>query len=264
MSVQGNQLPVDESISNQEVKSEETREADSPLRTQAITTDGEIGIPSAAPAAGETAPFNYGPEDGDAAEDEVIEIPDRPVMVKSKKYSYVPESYAPPHYLSWCVFGCRRFWHCGKEPSLLGMGGSLSGDSYGGRATTKSQKALKNEREKNWNDANLNPGGEVGDRGTTRPPKQTSQEKLAHRTIGVREGELTVDRTRLRLEVATGRFNMLLSLLKDYDVDRKDPGSTTEQRAKAESEYQRLRRKKMELYAEMERLEAEEKPAEEK
>ena len=80
----------------------------------------------------------------------------------------------------------------------------------------------------------------------------------------MREGELTVDRSRLRLEVATGRFNMLLSLLKDYDVDRKDPGSTTEQRAKAESEYQRLRRKKMELYAEMERLEAEEKPAEEK
>jgi hypothetical protein len=66
------------------------------------------------------------------------------------------------------------------------------------------------------------------------------------------------------LEVATGRFNVLLSLLNDCDIDRKDPGSTTEQRAKAESEHQRLRRKKIELCAEMEKLEAEDKPAEEK
>ena len=253
---------MDESISNQQVKSEETMEAHSPLRTQAITTDEEIGIQAAAPAALDTTPLNYGSDNADEKDEEVIEIPDRPLMIKSKKYSHVPENYAPPHYLSWCVFGCRRFWHCGREPSLLGMGGSLSGDSYGGRATTKSQKALKNEREKNWNDANINPGGEVGERGMTRPPKQTPQEQLAHRTIGVREGELNVDQTRLRLEVATGRFNMLLSLLNDYDVDRKDPGSTTEQRAKAESEYQRLRRKKMELYAEMEKLETADKTAE--
>ena len=160
------------------------------------------------------------------------------------------------------MFGCRRFWHCGKEPALLGVGGSLSGDSYGGRATATSQKALKNEREKNWNRANPNHGGEVGERGTTRPPKQTPQEQLAHRTIGVREGELAVDQTRLRLEVATSGWKWRRAVgsgdvSNDHDVDRKDPGSTTEQR-----KCQRLRRKKMALCAEMEKLETEDKQAE--
>jgi len=79
---------VDESISNQQVKSEETMEAHSPLRTQAITTDEEIGIQSAAPAALDTTPLNYGSDNADEKDEEVIEIPDRPLMIKSKKYSH--------------------------------------------------------------------------------------------------------------------------------------------------------------------------------
>jgi hypothetical protein len=53
--MKGNQLPVEETISDQLAKSEETLEVRSPLRTQAITTSEGSEIDSVGPAAIDTA-----------------------------------------------------------------------------------------------------------------------------------------------------------------------------------------------------------------